>query len=320
LAENVTHLIVEAQLPNFVKERLIRLFGKHGHEWLTKLFFAENPMGDGTSGVRYSLGSQLEIGKPQKAEVPDREIPTHLKDYGLEYFLDSAEDEFYSEDLFPEALIDEYQFREVLDDWVSKRIGYLRTFEGLNTTRARSTAYEETTEVDLGGGALGCNTCGSVFWDNLERLSGVEKHYCSIACQEKVETDCINCGKHFVVGRAKRGFKNSWRLNSFCDVDCYRAEAPKAAADRSYVAGVRKRLEETGAEVDETLTRRAVFEKFEGVCYLCGAKTHWEMKGAWDPLLANVDHIFPVSKGGAHVWENVALACQLCNTRKGAKA
>ena len=319
MAKNETHSIIEAELPNFIKERLVRLFAKHGHKWLTELFFAESPMGDGTSGIRYSLSLQLEISEPQKAEVHDREIPDHLKDYGLEDFLDSAEDEFDPEDLVPEAPIDEYRFGEVLKDWVSKRISYLRTLEGLNTTEARSRAYEETTEVDLGGEVLGCNTCGSIFWDNLSRLEGAAKNYCSIICQEKVETDCINCGKHFVVGRAKRGFRNSWRLNSFCDMDCYRAEAPRAAADRGYVAGVMKRLQETGAEVDETLTRRAVFEKFEGVCYLCGAKTHWKMQGTWDPLLANVDHIFPVSKGGSHTWGNVALACQLCNTRKGAK-
>lgn len=320
MPENETHLITEAALPNYVKERLVRLFDKHGYEWLTELVFSENRMGDGTTGSRYLLGWKLEADSPQKAEVLDKEIPDHFKNYGLEDFLDSAEDEYEAEDPFSEELIDEYRFREVLNDWVSKRVDYLRTLKGLNTTQARSTAYEETTEVDLGGGALGCNTCGSVFWDNLDRLSGAAKNYCSIICQEKVETDCINCGAHFVVGRAKRGFMNSWRLNSFCDIDCYRAEAPKAAADRGYVAGVMKRLQETGAEVDETLTRRAVFEKFEGVCYLCGAKTHWKMQGTWDPLLANVDHIFPVSKGGSHTWGNVALACQLCNTRKGAKA
>lgn len=33
----------------------------------------------------------------------------------------------------------------------------------------------------------------------------------------------------------------------------------------------------------------------------------------------HVDHITPVSKGGAHVLANLCCACSTCNQRKGAK-
>jgi hypothetical protein len=44
-----------------------------------------------------------------------------------------------------------------------------------------------------------------------------------------------------------------------------------------------------------------------------------ENGGRVGPLLANLDHIKPVSKGGEHTWENVAIACMMCNIRKGAR-
>lgn len=46
-------------------------------------------------------------------------------------------------------------------------------------------------------------------------------------------------------------------------------------------------------------------------CYLCG---HLIPKGR-----RHLDHIVPLSKGGAHVASNLACACRSCNARKGAK-
>ncbi len=46
-------------------------------------------------------------------------------------------------------------------------------------------------------------------------------------------------------------------------------------------------------------------------CYLCGKRI---------PLGdRHVDHIIPLSKGGAHTAGNLAIACSSCNIRKGAK-
>lgn len=56
--------------------------------------------------------------------------------------------------------------------------------------------------------------------------------------------------------------------------------------------------------------RRA--KKDENVrCYLCGKRI---------PLgHRHVDHIIPLSRGGAHVAQNLAIACDKCNLRKGTR-
>lgn len=52
------------------------------------------------------------------------------------------------------------------------------------------------------------------------------------------------------------------------------------------------------------LSRRGVFLRDEGRCQYCGRPAE------------NVDHVVPRSRGGPHVWENVAAACQRCNAHK----
>jgi 5-methylcytosine-specific restriction endonuclease McrA len=307
-------LISSSDIPEDYKKKIALLVEKHGYQWMQDLLLSDSRKGDGTSKRGFAIEIDLSgftndletTSVPSVDEIPDTR--------GLDFFLFDVEmnfDEEMNQD------IDD--FSEVLYDWISLRIDYLRSCEGKKTTWSRAQAYEEVTAVDCGGEELACVSCGSLFWDNLNRLKEAERFYCSMACQEKVETDCIFCGTHFIVGRAKLGFRNYYRLNGFCDVECYKGAWAKKTEDNRYVWGIKKRLQATGASVDESITRRAVFEKFGGVCYICGKQTHWQIEGSWDPLLANVDHIHPVSKGGSHTWENVALACHLCNIRKGAK-
>jgi len=52
------------------------------------------------------------------------------------------------------------------------------------------------------------------------------------------------------------------------------------------------------------LSRRGVFLRDNGTCQYCGRKAE------------SIDHVYPRSRGGAHVWENVVAACRPCNTGK----
>ena len=307
ISQDLERLINNSELSVFVQQRLIDLVKLHGLAWMTEIHSSDNRKGDGLPdnsiqilSIPISLSDQFFSNNSNDSES-----------WGLEMFLMDVED--WSDDDEEETLY------FLCKEWVSLRVDFLRTIKNLNATKARVCAYEEIGQLDLGGEELVCVVCGMFFWDNLARLTGVERNFCSIDCQAIVETDCIQCGTHFVVGRAKQGWKNFYRLNSFCDENCYRANSKDASADRSYVHGIKLRLSTTGAFVDESVTRRAVFSRADGKCYLCGVGTHWNRIGDWDPLLANVDHVHPVSKGGAHTWENVALACQLCNVKKGAQ-
>lgn len=55
--------------------------------------------------------------------------------------------------------------------------------------------------------------------------------------------------------------------------------------------------------------RRNIFIRDHYTCQYCGRRP------GKDDL--TIDHIVPKSRGGRTVWENVALACTTCNTKKG---
>ena len=58
-----------------------------------------------------------------------------------------------------------------------------------------------------------------------------------------------------------------------------------------------------------------VFERDDWLCGLCGEPVDKDL--AWpDPTSASLDHIIPLSRGGAHTLDNVQLAHLVCNIRK----
>ena len=57
------------------------------------------------------------------------------------------------------------------------------------------------------------------------------------------------------------------------------------------------------------LNKRNLYARDGGECQYCGK--HMGMSSA------TIDHILPRSRGGRNVWENVCLACDDCNYRKG---
>ncbi len=59
------------------------------------------------------------------------------------------------------------------------------------------------------------------------------------------------------------------------------------------------------------LSRRTIMARDQYTCQYCGAT----------PLRADLtlDHVLPRSRGGRTEWENVVVACRLCNQRKGSR-
>jgi 5-methylcytosine-specific restriction endonuclease McrA len=56
---------------------------------------------------------------------------------------------------------------------------------------------------------------------------------------------------------------------------------------------------------------KAIWERDGGVCQYTGRKLK--------PNEGNIDHIVPISRGGASTWENCVLADRKINSRKGSK-
>lgn len=65
-------------------------------------------------------------------------------------------------------------------------------------------------------------------------------------------------------------------------------------------------------------TRRALFNKHNGICAYCRRQTEMPRLGCHTHnLTATVEHIIPVSRGGGWRGSNITLACSLCNGLKG---
>ncbi|GFE70389.1 HNH endonuclease [Chroococcus sp. FPU101] len=54
------------------------------------------------------------------------------------------------------------------------------------------------------------------------------------------------------------------------------------------------------------VNRRELLRRDHYQCQYCGSRKK-----------LTIDHVLPRSKGGQHTWDNVVIACESCNTRKG---
>lgn len=156
-----------------------------------------------------------------------------------------------------------------------------------------------------------CDHCGGVF---LNRRS---KRFCSKACEnrfyrcENASKTCgeIGCDKPLV---AKGLCAMHWRRKA-------RAEGREKAPvwDESRKANWKKREAlKRGANGAESFSYPDVYERDSWVCGLCGESIDRSL--SWpDPLSVSLDHIVPLSKGGAHTMANVQAAHLVCNVSKG---
>lgn len=94
-----------------------------------------------------------------------------------------------------------------------------------------------------------------------------------------------------------------------CD-DCAQAKSlnkwkRKGARRQAAKVGIRYTLSEIAARDGRT-------------CHLCQSAVDMTLSGnqAWGPT---IDHLIPISKGGADAPDNVALAHRTCNERRGAR-
>ena len=80
----------------------------------------------------------------------------------------------------------------------------------------------------------------------------------------------------------------------------------------------KRRALKAGSSAGPAFSNATVFERDGWVCGLCDESVPRD--AVWpDPLSASLDHVVPLSRGGAHSLENVQLAHLSCNVRKGAR-
>ena len=83
-----------------------------------------------------------------------------------------------------------------------------------------------------------------------------------------------------------------------------------------------KRLDRA-KRIDKSISLKKLYNRDKGICWICGGKCDYKdyvkdengyfIVGANYP---SIDHVYPLSKGGNHEWNNVRLAHHYCNTLK----
>jgi hypothetical protein len=79
-----------------------------------------------------------------------------------------------------------------------------------------------------------------------------------------------------------------------------------------YPAWVERRREGTVG-----FSYRAVHERDHWTCAYCGKHVSKKPRNRW--LLATVDHVMPLSRGGPTSWMNLVSSCMRCNNVKGGR-
>ena len=78
----------------------------------------------------------------------------------------------------------------------------------------------------------------------------------------------------------------------------------------------RRRAKKRGAAAIP-YSRRAIYERDEGLCGICHQHIDWNLSGK-DPEGFSIDHLTPASLGGTDTIDNVRSAHMRCNARRGA--
>lgn len=127
----------------------------------------------------------------------------------------------------------------------------------------------------------------------------------------EIDGQCKTCGKTWK--RSANSLKEY--CSNVCSAKGWKMENPDRARVTSRDSILRRRALQSTTQVD-------MFSSFDvraakgDDCYLCGGLIEYHLKFP-DPLSPSMDHIIPLSKGGAHTVENTAMTHLRCNLQKG---
>lgn len=113
------------------------------------------------------------------------------------------------------------------------------------------------------------------------------------------------------------------RAKGLCSMHWRRAaraegrELPDPWSERRKANWKRREAIKRGAASSEAFSYRDVYERDEWTCGICAGPVDRSLE--WpEPKSVSLDHVIPLSKGGAHAPANAQCAHLVCNVRKGA--
>ena len=137
------------------------------------------------------------------------------------------------------------------------------------------------------------------FWQKLQKPRPLKRDI-------KIEF-CGICGKPFI----KEG------RSPYCSEKCSR-RARRLKEGRA----TDKRLRRMKSGEMDDITLDDLIVRDSNICWICGKpcdQTDFDYNGSTfiiGRMYPTIDHVFPLSKGGTHTWDNVRLAHMICNSLK----
>lgn len=227
----------------------------------------------------------------------------------------------------------------------------LKIYQALTDEQIRAKLAENGTLLQYAGEykrgeyiTLSCDTCGSVMRyssgalfrkhigckeckrreqeqrqqqaekEKAERAAAIEQARAEAAQRRAMQHEarrreivCPVCGETFITYNASQ---------ITCSTECGRKRANIRHTRRKDTRISKdKRIDKISLDV--------LFRRDSGVCHICGKQCDWKDYTQTDTafiagnLYPSVDHVVPVSLGGADAWDNVMLAHRICNSIRG---
>ena len=325
LPEEIQKTVDASEIPDPFKSLVSELLSKFGFGWIIELYECPETKGTGSPTVGIDIFDMMSDDAKKKMQKTIDEMQEMLKQLieirgtpqpnpyeAINEFIEAIEFMDWEDDLRNEM---DFK-RDILQTWWDSRVDYLRSIKNLKIDFAREGASKDVESVDIGLEELPCRKCGVFFYDNLSKHFGIKVLYCSVSCEASSILDCVQCGLEYEVGRGPAKIRFV-RLEGFCSTECLSDFKSLQNADNKYRYSMKRTAGKFNVSYDDSITRREVFARGGGICYLCGQLTHYENSDEYSPLLATVDHLTPWTRGGEHSWENVKLCCLRCNIVKG---
>ena len=132
------------------------------------------------------------------------------------------------------------------------------------------------------------------------------------------DRECVYCSTVF---RSINGLRT---CSPACAVDQgkkYKAAYRLTDTGRAIRRAAKKKRKaiERGAVRAESVHPEVVFERDHWRCKHCGISTPKKLRGSYQGNAPELDHVIPLSKGGAHTYANTQLLCRTCNGMKSDK-
>lgn len=188
---------------------------------------------------------------------------------------------------------------------------------GEEKKKARARYERAKAKKELARQAAYCRNCGDL-------LVGQRRKFCGYECNKKrmlferhltrqsslpgggwPTKVCEECGEDF------DAVQFSEKPRRYCSVKCGRRAALRirTKARRAALAT------DLVCEVDPN----EIFARDNWACMACGVDTPRWLKGSLEPNAPELDHIIPLSRGGAHAQDNCRCLCRRCNSDKGSQ-